>query len=205
MTPPLVTVVTSTWHRPQTLKRACASVAAQSYPEVQHVVVIDGRDDETVKVLRELGYSVRGNARNRLVELGRNWSTYSGDGGWGATARLVGAWMASGDFIAYLDDDVEYDPGHVEVLARLIDGVDFVTGQWHGGCAGMPPGCGRTDTSGIMHRALCLQRVGGFHPDGYESDGHLAERFVNAGLTWKFNPDPTFRHPTGCHNGVPLD
>lgn len=206
MTQPLVSVVTSTWHRPQTLRRACESVAAQTYPEVQHVVVIDGRDNATVKVLRELGYSVRGDARKRLVELGRNWSSYSGDGGYGATARLVGAWLGSGEYIAYLDDDVVYHPHHVGTLLSLFDAAtDFVTSQWDGGCASTPPGCGRTDTSGIMHRALCLKKVGGFHPDGYESDGHLVERYVAAGLAWKHSPDSTFAHPTGCHRGEPLE
>lgn len=201
----LVTIVTSTWHRPQTLKRACASVADQTYPAVQHVVVIDGRDDATVKVLRDLGYSARGDAPKRLVELGRNWSSYSGDGGYGATARLVGAWLGSGEYIAYLDDDVEYDRNHIEVLHSLFDeNTEFVCGQWHGGCASEPPGVGRTDTSGIMHRALCLKVAGGFQPDGYESDGHTIERFLAAGLRWKHNPIPTFMHPTGQHFGAPL-
>lgn len=202
----LVTVVTSTWHRPKNLARACRSVASQTYPEVQHVVVIDGRDDKTVDTLIGLGYSTRGDAKKRFCELGRNWSTYSGDGGWGASARLVGAWLGSGEYIAYLDDDVVYHENHIEVLHSLFCvGVDFVSGQWDGGCAEEPPRTGFADTSGLMHRALCLKRAGGFRPDGYESDGHLIERFTEAGMRWRFNPDPTFAHPEGTHRGAEIE
>ena len=197
----LVTVVTSTWQRPQTLMSAVRSVNAQTYPEVEHVVVIDGNDPVTVGVLDDAGYSY-GLSRRRVVSLGRNWSLYSGDGGFGATCRLVGAWLGAGEYITYLDDDVEYDPGHIAAMVTCFEpGIDFVASQWHGGCASPPPGTGRTDTSGIMHRALALKKAGGFHPDGYEGDGHLVERFIAAGLQWRHKAEPSFRHPTGCHHG----
>lgn len=203
--PPLVTVVTSTWQRPQTLRDyACASVAAQTYPEVEHVVVSDGYDPGTLAMLDDLGYSY-GPSKRRVVVLGRNWSTYSGDGGFGATCRLVGAWMGAGEFIAYLDDDAYYEPSHIESMVATFDpGTMFVTCPWFGPCApcpGPPPGLCRTDTSTIMHRAIVLRDAGGFHPDGYTGDGNMIERWLARGLPWKFKEGATVTHPTGSHNG----
>ena len=207
---PLVTVVTSTWQRPVTLAQyAIEAVNSQTYPEVEHVVVVDGPADQpTLEVLDNLGYSY-GPSKRRLVVLGRNWSTYSRDGGFGATARLVGAWMGAGEFISYLDDDAWYEPTHVaEMVATFDDGTDFVTTRTYGNgvplTEGPPPGLNRTDTSAIMHRAMVLQKAGGFRPDGYTSDGNMVERWLAAGLTWKFKASVTVTHPVGHNSGRPM-
>jgi glycosyltransferase involved in cell wall biosynthesis len=205
MTLPLVTVVTSTWQRPQTLlTSAIASIDRQTYPEVEHMVVIDGNDPATIEMLIDVGYTWSASKR-RMVELGRNWSLYSGDGGYGATCRLVGAWMGAGEFITYLDDDVEYEPEHIEsMVAAFEETTSFVTCPWYGPvpqCPGPPPGVNRTDTSTIMHRAIVLRDAGGFHPDGYAGDGYLVERFMRKGMQWKFKEGATVFHPQGVHHG----
>lgn len=206
--PPLVTVVTATWQRPQTLRDyAVWSVDNQDYPEIEHMVVIDGPDDQrTMDMLDEHGYSF-GPSKRRMVLLGRNWTTYSGDGGAGATGRLVGAWMAAGELITYLDDDASYEPTHINEMAALFSDPEtmFATTRWGGTgtsvCPGPPPGINRTDTSTIMHRAIVLRDGGGFHPDGYAGDGHMIERWMAKGLPWKFKESVTVMHPTGHHNG----
>jgi glycosyltransferase involved in cell wall biosynthesis len=206
---PLVTVVTSTWHRPQTLiENAVKSVAGQDYPEIEHVVVIDGPDDwGTVTALYKAGYSRSGD-RQRIITLGRNWSSYSGDGGYGATCRLVGAWMAAGDLITYLDDDNVYAPEHISEMVAMFDlETDFVTCSWSGPVTqppGPPPGLCRSDTSTIMHRALVLRDAGGFHPDGYAGDGNMVERWLAKGLTWKYKDKPTVHFPNGSNHGRDL-
>ena len=207
---PLVSIVTSTWQRPQTLRDyAVWSVNSQTYPEIAHVVVIDGPGDvRTLDMLDHLGYSF-GPSRRRVVVLGRNWTSYSGDGGAGATCRLVGAWMAAGEFISYLDDDVTYEPTHIEeMVAEFEEGTSFVTTCCYGAgiplTPGPPPGLNRTDTSAIMHRALVLRDGGGFHPDGYAGDGNMIERWLAKGLTWKFKESVTVFHPTGHHSGGPM-
>lgn len=206
MNQPLVTVVTSTWERPETLlSHAVASVDAQTYREIEHIVVIDGSTDHTtMAALNEHGYTY-GPSERRMVPLGRNWSLYSGDGGYGATCRLVGAWLGAGEFITYLDDDVCYEPAHIEgMVATFEEPTAFVVCPWYGPvpvCPGPPPGVGRTDTSTIMHRAIVLRDAGGFHPDGYAGDGYLVERFMRKGLPWKFKEGATVYHPDGVHHG----
>lgn len=217
---PLVTVVTSTWQRPKTVVEcAIQSVNFQTYPEIQHIVVIDGCDKATVRALEAAEYTTEAfyhigqqeyepNQR-RYVELGRNWSEYSGDGGFGAVCRLTGAWMGAGEFISYLDDDAYYEPSHVaEMVAEFDEDTMFVTTACHGNgvpCTpGPPPGLNRTDTSAIMHRAIVLRDAGGFHTDGYTSDGNMVERWLAKGLTWKFKDSLTVSHPSGHNSGRPM-
>lgn len=207
---PLVTVVTSTYERPLTL-RDCAvwAVERQTYPNIEHVVVIDGSDKPTINMLDALGYSY-GLSSRRLVVLGRNWTSYSQDGGAGAACRLVGSWMAAGEYIAYLDDDVIYEPTHIaDMVAVFEPDTQFVTTQCYGAgfavTPGPPPGVNRTDTSAIMHRAIVLRDAGGFQLDGYTGDGNMIERWLEKGLTWKFKEGPlTVYHPTGHNSGRPM-
>jgi glycosyltransferase involved in cell wall biosynthesis len=50
---PLVSVVTSTWRRADVLMQRCIpSVMAQSYPNVEHIIVSDRPDDELLGKLR---------------------------------------------------------------------------------------------------------------------------------------------------------
>lgn len=203
MSPP-VSVVTATWGRPRTIfERAIPSVAAQDYDgRIEHIIVTDGRDPALNELLLAAGYAVAGRHR-RVVNLGRNWSGPEVvHGGVGVIPRLVGAYMAAGEFIAYLDDDNEYHPHHVSALAAALaeSGADFACSRWQdpeGRAAGWaPPGRGRTDTSSIMHRASIL-RHGTWDPAvGYENDGALAEKWIAAGASWVFVPVPTFTlHP----------
>jgi glycosyltransferase involved in cell wall biosynthesis len=199
---PLVTVVTSSWMRANTvIAHAASSVNRQTYPHVQHLVVIDGEDQATEENLLNHGYLVSGQAPRRFVALGRNWSSFSGDGGFGSTARMVGAWLAAGELITYLDDDNDYDDTHIEEMVPYFEDpeVDFITNG-----PGFPPGVGRTDTSGIMHRAIVLKQAGGFALDGYEGDGRMVERWMNAGLRYTSKPNQTFHLTNGYHQGAHL-
>lgn len=197
--PPLVTVVTATWKRPKTiLEHALPSIDRQTYSPIEHLIVIDGQDPGMVRLLRDNGYDFTAPYR-RLACLGRNWSQFSGDGGAGATCRMVGAWMATGEYITYLDDDNDYLPGHIQSMVDAIEqtGSDFITSSWMyapgaGPAGSAPPGVGRTDTSGIMHRAMVLKAAGGFALDGYEGDGRMVERWCAAGLTWHHKLEPTY-------------
>ena len=104
--PPLVSVITPTWRRHRVLLDRCIpSVAAQSYPAVEHVVVSDGPDPV-----------LRGLLDGSPVVYGE-----SGHGGhWGHLARLKGIEMARGDLIAWLDDDDAWRPDHIAILAAAL-------------------------------------------------------------------------------------
>jgi glycosyltransferase involved in cell wall biosynthesis len=200
---PLVTVVTATWQRPKLLTERCIpSVAAQTYPSIEHLIICDGQDPKLCAQLGAIGYQARPGSRRRLVELGRNWGMV------GNAARAVGAWLAAGDWIAYLDDDNEFDPDHVQMMVReAVDkGAALVCTAWRtpdGQVAGWaPPGTNRTDASSILHHRDLL-KVACWQPgDGYAADGALVDRWVAAGVPWSFLPEPTLLYH-GARNGVP--
>lgn len=218
MNDPLVTVVTSSWQRPTTIRdHACASIDRQTYSNLQHLVVIDGDDQATEDMLRSLGYSGDGQSPRRFVALGRNWTPlyqaagYGGNTGFlcgfGATARLAGSLLATGDLVAYLDDDNDYAETHIAEMVALFQDhphIEFALSGWEGHEISPIPAVGHADTSGLMHRARLVMTHGGFDPrDGYEGDGQMLTRWAAAGVPWAAKPTGTFRL-NGYHHGAPL-
>ena len=197
MTNPTVSVVTATWGRPRTILGAIASVAAQEYDNIEHLIVTDGFDRELNAVLYDAGYFEDGRGK-RLACLGRNWTQVHGTAGCGATARQAGCLLARGDWIAYLDDDDEWLPDH---LSRMVacgeeNQADLVTCPWQNGRGGVvngasPPRHGSVGTSMMMHRPSLL-KISGWQPDdGYPVDGRLCERWVAGGARLAWQPDAT--------------
>jgi glycosyltransferase involved in cell wall biosynthesis len=102
----LVTAVIPTRNRPELLKRAIASVVAQTYNEIEIVVVVDGPDDATCAVLREIA-----NERLRFIPMAQSVG--------GSDARNLGVRNARSEWIAFLDDDDEWLPTKIEKQMAL--------------------------------------------------------------------------------------
>jgi len=173
MTTPTVSVVTATWGRPRTiLERCLPSVACQDYPAVEHLIVTDGRDEALNDVLRAHGYAEDGQAK-RLVCLGRNWTQPYRNNSNGAVCRMVGSYLAAGEFIAYLDDDNFWDPTHLSSMVKLAEetGADIISSDFmHNGqllAGGVVTG--QVDSSSFLHRATTLVQAS-WLPDGYECE-----------------------------------
>lgn len=98
---PLVSVVIPTRRRPDLLARAVATVLEQTVADLEVIVVIDGEDPETLARLASIG-----DARLRYQVN----PTPLGSG----PARNAGARLATGDWIAFLDDDDEWLPTKLE-------------------------------------------------------------------------------------------
>lgn len=190
---PAVSIVTATWGRPTTLIDKCLpTVAGQTYPNIEHLVVIDGHDPSITHALSRHGYSAE-NLDKRVVHLGRNWTGFSADGGIGAVPRLVGSYMARGDYICYLDDDNEITPDHVMSLLAALEstGADLALAGWkdthHGAVHGMSGNLhvGEVDTSSFMHRAELLKQ-GSWELNGYEGDHRVVQKWVANGAKYVF-------------------
>lgn len=95
MNAPLVSAVIPTRNRPDLVVRAVESALSQCYTNIEVVVVIDGPDAATNSALA----SITDN-RLRVVMLNESMG--------GAEARNVGVDRASGEWIAFLDDDDEW-------------------------------------------------------------------------------------------------
>jgi glycosyltransferase involved in cell wall biosynthesis len=169
-------------------------VQRQTYPNIEHIVVSDGPDDETNDKLFML-------ERVRHFQLGVNWKAFTGNRSWGAMPRLAGTLLARGEFIAYVDDDDELLPEHVAKLLALCQETqsDFVISQfrrkWADGRPDEVIGNGRIEfghigTPCVLHRRECLVKANwGLH--GYAEDFALFDAWRRAGLRYWHLPEVT--------------
>lgn len=103
----LVSVIIPTFRRPDTVKEAIKSAVAQTWRELEILVVSDGPDPA-------LRASLEGaDARIRYLELPTNQGP--------AAARNAGVIASRGEWLCFLDDDDLMLPGKVEAQMRLSD------------------------------------------------------------------------------------
>ena len=124
---PLVSIVVRTKDRPEFLKTALKSIAAQTYRQIEVVLVNDGGSDLEVEELKGI-----------LSDISLNYVRLEDNAG-RARAANIGIERARGEFIGFLDDDDRFYPEHVETLAVFLvqNGRDaaytdsnFVTQEW---------------------------------------------------------------------------
>lgn len=104
--PPTISAVIPAYNRASTVGRAIDSVLAQSFPVREVIVVDDGSDDETASVVSAYGHSVR------LIQQPNLGASL---------ARNRGVEEARGEWIAFLDSDDYWLPGHLERIANAIE------------------------------------------------------------------------------------
>jgi predicted AlkP superfamily phosphohydrolase/phosphomutase len=103
----LVSVVMPTRNRRALLGPAIASVVAQSYARWELVVIDDGSTDDTAAFLAGLD-----DPRIRVLQT---------DGAGACAARNRGIAAASGDVVAYLDDDNRFDPHWIKAVVATFE------------------------------------------------------------------------------------
>ena len=116
--PPRISVVVCTHNGDGTLRECLSGLQALRYPDYEVIVVSDGSTDETATVAR--AYAVRLIERDHVGL---------------AAARNAGLEAATGEIVAYLDDDAAPDPDWLSYLAD-----SFTSGGWAGvGGPNVPP------------------------------------------------------------------
>lgn len=198
-----ISVITPTWQRHQLLMTRCvSSVFGQTWPDVEHVVVSDGPDRELADLLaKDLWRRPR---KTRALVFEQLSEHLEGTVDYGSRARNRGVEVASGELVAYLDDDNAYRPQHLQLLADAVEssGADFAYSRMmvhpYGNTIGtIFPGYGGIDTSLIMHRADVPQKFGWWPlPHEIEGDKHapdwgVVSRWLDAGATWVHVPEIT--------------
>jgi len=106
MSNPLVSVILPVFDREHCVRRAIDSVLAQTFKDLEIVVVDDGSSDGSVEVLKSYGNAIR------LI--------CQKNGGAG-TARNTAIRAARGQWIAFLDSDDEWRPEKLECQMRLVE------------------------------------------------------------------------------------
>lgn len=209
MSRPLVSIVTPTWQRHGLLREMMAHLETQDYPNLEHVIISDGRDPY-------LYPDILGGVRKHLddgrileirpAELGRNWSGLM-PSSFGIAPLTVGYLMARGEYVMpWCDDERALVPDHVSRLVDLLEssGADFVYPKvriWRNGDPDGPEtaviGTDPPSYCQITHmlfRASCLWRFGmprwGTHP----VDWSLVSDWMERGAIWAMLDDCTFSH-----------
>jgi GT2 family glycosyltransferase len=116
-TPPLVSIVTPVLNRAGSIRACLASVSAQTYPNVEHIVVDGGSTDGTIETVEafESFHALR-------------WISEPDGGMYEAVNK--GLRLARGTLLAYVNSDDMYLPWSVEVAAeQLSRGADLVFGD----------------------------------------------------------------------------
>jgi hypothetical protein len=98
---PLVSVITATYNRRDFLRRMLTCLAAQTYPNIESIVVNDA-GEAVDDIVAAFGFA-------RLVDLKTNCGTYFG-------AARHGLPAARGEYVAMLPDDDWFYPDHIERL-----------------------------------------------------------------------------------------
>jgi glycosyltransferase involved in cell wall biosynthesis len=102
---PTVSVILPTYNRPEFLDRALRTIHAQTFQDYEIVVVNDAGEDVS-EIVNEYPKTV-------YVEHDENKGL--------AASRNTGIRVASGKYIAFLDDDDLYYPIHLEVLVNALN------------------------------------------------------------------------------------
>ena len=107
---PRISVILPTRDRPPLLSRAVASVLAQTERDFE-LIVIDNNRNEPAVTARHRGEPWFGDSRVRIVSAS-NAAT-------AGASRNVGLGVATGDWIAYIDDDDAYRPTKLQRQLEL--------------------------------------------------------------------------------------
>lgn len=99
--PPLVSVVVCTYNGSRTLAETCRALGELAYPRTEVIVVDDGSTDSSAAIARQAGFRLISTANRGL-----------------SAARNTGAQAASGEIVAYLDDDAMPDPHWLDHLVH---------------------------------------------------------------------------------------
>lgn len=197
---PRISVVVCTHNGNRTIRECFEGLLTLDYPDFEVIVVDDGSTDATVATARDYGF--------RLI-LSENHGL--------SNARNLGLEAATGDIVAYIDDDAMPDPHWLTYLATTflstkhvgVGGPNIVP-EWDGPIAhcvanapGGPvhvllsdqeaehiPGCN------MAFRKAALQAIGGFDPRfrAAGDDVDVCWRLQQKGWTLGFSPTAMVWH-----------
>ena len=172
----LVSVVIPTWRRPQYLKRAIDSVLAQTYKNLE-IIVIGDNCRFLEGVMRDW---YRGHTNIKWFNLEENY------GAGGAIPRNYALkHLVNGAYITYIDDDNTIEPSHIKDLVKAMEGVDYAFTDMN--MEGRILKCRepkryRIDTSSIMHKRELLDKYGYWKTRdeaGYAHDWEFVSRWAD--------------------------
>jgi cellulose synthase/poly-beta-1,6-N-acetylglucosamine synthase-like glycosyltransferase len=210
--PPVsVAICAYTEDRWSQLKKSVASVEAQTSPPIEIIVCID-HNDELLRKSEEYFVRERPAGAIPLIVVANKYDGHLG------SARNTAAEFASGEVLAFLDDDAAAAPGWLERLIAPYDDkrVGAVGGaplpvfeyrrpgwfpyefDWVFGCAyrGLPSTrapLAHLIGANMSARRSALQEIGGFHSDDHD-DMDMCHRIAFAQYKILYEPSAVVSH-----------
>lgn len=199
----LVSVVTGTYQRHDLLFEAIENVRAQTYPNIEHIIVADGPDPRLRAFMQGWRHFKR--VPITFAELGF-WSSGLLTDSMSAAPFMVAQLLARGEYQMWLaDDERMLVPDHIERLVDLLEqyDVDFVypkveiTFAWNDRrdiIGTNPPRCGQI--THMLYRRDALDKGALFRTHvGSGTDWDACARMMaTPGVKWAFLPEVTFTH-----------
>ncbi len=105
---PRISVVVCSYNGARTIRDCFEGLLKLDYPNYEVIVVNDGSTDRTAGITREYGFQLI-NTENRGL----------------SSARNTGAEAATGEIVAYIDDDAHPDPHWLAYLASTFLSTDY--------------------------------------------------------------------------------
>jgi O-antigen biosynthesis protein len=191
---PRISVVVCSYNGARTIRHCGEGLLAVRYPDFEVIVVDDGSTDATAAIAREFGFRVISQPNRGL-----------------SSARNTGLTAATGEIVAYIDDDASPDPDWLTYLAATfmttthagVGGPNIAPAGdgWIADCVANAPGgpihvlLGDRDAEHIpgcnmAFRKSCLEAIGGFDPR-YRTAGDDVDvcwRLQERGWTLGFSP-----------------
>lgn len=201
-TQPLVSIVTPTFPGRERvlLERCIPSVAQLDWPQIEHVIVSDRNPDLAKEPLLREPFI-------RFVQINETWRNPTTEASIGAVPWMLGSRLALGEFVAFLGDDDEVLPehvdAHVEAMIRTesfwsVSRVEFYANEGYWNTIGDDTfELGHLDGSGIMCHKDAL-RVATWDANGENAaDYRLIRDWQAAGLRGTFVDKVTAKHHDG--------
>jgi GT2 family glycosyltransferase len=197
---PRISVVVCTYNGSRTMPDCCEGLLDLEYPNFEVIIVDDGSVDAVASVAREYGFHVISTPNRGL-----------------SSARNTGLEAATGEIVAYIDDDARPDPQWLTYLAATFMstkhagvGGPNITPPGDGpiaGCVANSPGnpthillsdqeAEHIPGCNMAFRKAALQAIGGFDPRFRIAgdDVDVCWRLQQAGLSLGFSPSAMVWH-----------
>ena len=181
--PDCISIIVSTYNRPELLVRAVKSVFAQTFTNWRLFIVGDQcpaldavMDREPIMHSDKIRY----------------WNMISGGKDGAVPKNYAAKLLATSNYIAYLDDDNYWQPNHLQTLFDLLTAdptLGFVYSSFEVEgltiICDVPAQLYRIDTSCLLHRADLFQMCGYWRTQkdvGYANDWELVHRWKRVGI-----------------------
>lgn len=174
-----ISLITVTWNSDQTLRDTINSVLAQSYKNIEYIIVDGLSKDNTLDIVRE--FEPKFNGRMRYVSE-KDKGIYD--------AMNKGIRMATGDVVGILNSDDFFTSNDVieKVVAGFEDNIDAVYGDIHFVNPDNLQKCVRYYSSKIFKRSLMRMGFIPAHPSFY-CRKECFEKFGNYKTDYKIAAD----------------